>query len=89
MLQPATIDSGGALGTALSNIRKLAERLICPSEDMVYAPDRRDLKRLPIAKLPELLLHLSPSLQGLLPNLSPSCLDPHEHKDMVRISGIQ
>lgn len=56
---------------------------------MEYAPYREDVKRLPAVKLPELLLLLSSSLQGLLPNLSLSCLDPHEHKDMVCMSGIQ
>ncbi|PON23287.1 hypothetical protein TGAM01_v207814 [Trichoderma gamsii] len=49
---------------------------------MVYAPYRRDLKRLPVAKLPELLLLLSPSLQALLANLSLESLVPHIHEEM-------
>lgn len=68
VLQSTSTDPSGVLGTALSNIRKLAEQVICYSEDMVNAPYRSDLKRLPAA------LPVSLSLESLL---------PHSHKDVV------
>lgn len=73
VLQSTSTNPSGVLEAALSNIRELAEQVICDFKHMVDAPYRPDLKRLPAALL------VNPSLKSLI---------PHNHKDMVCIRII-
>lgn len=73
VLQSTGTDPNGVLGITLSSIRRLAQQVVCYSEDLVNAPDRSDLKRLPAA------LPVSPSVESLV---------PHNHEDIVCIRII-
>lgn len=64
ILQLANLDDpSGGLGRALSNIRELAEQVICYADDMEYVADGSDLMKVPANLLPrastelDLLLH--------------------------------